>query len=339
MAAAVAAVLSSAAAVSAQPVITINGQAASFSPGPIERGGRVFVPLRGIFERLGATVVYANGTINATGADGRSVSLTIGSTQATVAGQTQTLDVAPFVVGASTYVPLRFVSSSLGAGVNYDASNNLIAINTSGTNVPARPVRTVSLRDEQPGAGASVPSHRPTISASFTGPVDPNTVRVILDGLDITGQTTRSQTGIVYAPPSPLQAGRHRVIVRGTDTGGQAFERSWDFTTGAAAVAPNAITIDAPRDGTAVSPQFIVRGTTRPGARVHITAGAVANQIPGLSFGTGSYVGDVIADSRGAFGQQINVAAISGGQIVVTVVSTAPATRETAEARVRLRVR
>src|SRR5690348_16934185 len=46
--------------------VTVNGQPMALSPGPIERAGRVFVPLRGIFERLGAAVVYSSGTINAT---------------------------------------------------------------------------------------------------------------------------------------------------------------------------------------------------------------------------------------------------------------------------------
>jgi hypothetical protein len=77
--------------VAAQSVtVVVNGQTMNFTQPPIERAGRVFVPLRGIFEQLGASVVYANGQINAT-AHGRTVSLNIGSTQATVAGQPATL--------------------------------------------------------------------------------------------------------------------------------------------------------------------------------------------------------------------------------------------------------
>src|ERR1700755_1777810 len=79
--------------------VTVNGQPANLTPPPTERAGRVFVPLRGVFEQLGATVVYANGVINATG-NGRNISLRIGSTQATVNGQSQYLDVAPFLVGS-----------------------------------------------------------------------------------------------------------------------------------------------------------------------------------------------------------------------------------------------
>jgi hypothetical protein len=100
----------------------------NFTQPPIERSGRVFVPLRGVFEQLGASVVYSNGQINATG-NGRTISLTIGSTQATVAGQPTLMDVAPFIVGATTYVPLRFISQALGASVNWDNSTSTVTIN------------------------------------------------------------------------------------------------------------------------------------------------------------------------------------------------------------------
>src|SRR6202163_2308708 len=119
-------------AFAAGPVtVTANGEPANLNPPPTERAGRVFVPLRGVFEQLGASVVYSAGVINATGR-GHTISLKIGSQQATVDGQQQTVDVAPFIIGASTYVPLRFVSQALGATVNYDGSNNLVAISTNG---------------------------------------------------------------------------------------------------------------------------------------------------------------------------------------------------------------
>jgi hypothetical protein len=110
--------------------VTVNGNPVNLSPPPIERAGRVFVPLRGLFEQLGASVVYENGVINAT-AGSQTVSLTIGSQQATVDGAPQTVDVAPFIVGASTYVPLRFVSQALGATVNYDGANQIVAVSTA----------------------------------------------------------------------------------------------------------------------------------------------------------------------------------------------------------------
>ena len=111
--------------------IVVNGSPVTFDQPPVERAGRVFVPLRGVFERLGASVVYANGDINAQG-NGRSVHLHIGSTQAVVNGQTLTMDVAPFLIGARTLVPLRFVAQSLGAAVNWNQSNNTVYIQGNG---------------------------------------------------------------------------------------------------------------------------------------------------------------------------------------------------------------
>jgi len=112
--------------------VAINGTPVNLSPAPIERGGRVFVPLRGVFENLGASVVYNAGQINATTST-HSVSLRVGSNQAIVDGATQALESAPFILGSSTYVPLRFISQALGAGVNYESSNRLVSITTNGS--------------------------------------------------------------------------------------------------------------------------------------------------------------------------------------------------------------
>ena len=93
----------------------------------------MFVPLRSIFESLGAGVAYDNGTINATLGD-KTVQVKIGSNQAFVSGQQQFLDAPPYIVGATTMVPLRFVSEALGASVNYDSTNG--AINIAAAKVP-----------------------------------------------------------------------------------------------------------------------------------------------------------------------------------------------------------
>ncbi len=119
----------------AQVAITINGNGVDVSPSPILQGGRVFVPLRGVFENLGASVVYDNGAINATG-NGREISLRIGSTQANVDNTPQTIDVAPFIVGASTYVPLRFVSQALGASVSWNGADRVVEISMPGAPAP-----------------------------------------------------------------------------------------------------------------------------------------------------------------------------------------------------------
>src|ERR1700682_3614158 len=286
-------------ALAAGPVtVTVNGTGINLNPAPSERAGRVFVPLRGVFENLGASVVYASGVINATGR-GHSVSLRIGSQQATVDGQQQMLDVAPFIIGASTYVPLRFVSQALGATVNYDGSNNVVAISASGVTAqnPSNQTITpapnpnaqggaINLGNVLPARGASVSARRPTIEAVFAGgTADPNSIRISLDGADVTSDSTRSPRGFTYAPRSPLQAGEHTVRVTGTDTNGQPFNHGWRFASGTSTALAGQITNVRPSDGSVVPRAFTITGHTTPGARVNIQIGSASggsNTIGGL---------------------------------------------------------
>ncbi|HEY4438867.1 MAG TPA: copper amine oxidase N-terminal domain-containing protein [Candidatus Elarobacter sp.] len=228
---------------SAQAVaVTVNGNPIALNPAPTERAGRVFVPLRGVFENLGATVVYDNGTINATGR-GHNVSLHIGSQNAVVDGQNQIVDQAPFIIGASTYVPLRFVSQALGAVVNYNGSNNTVAIvapgrrYVAGANVtPPNEVITpepgpngIRLDSMNPQRGAAIGTRRPDISATFDRAVDPNSLRITVDNYDVTNEANRTRHGFNLQPRQALPGGTHTVRVTGTDDAGQSFNRAWQF--------------------------------------------------------------------------------------------------------------
>jgi hypothetical protein len=336
-------------AFAAGPVsVTVNGNAANLNPPPTERAGRVFVPLRGVFEQLGASVVYQSGTINASGR-GHNISLRIGSQQATVDGQQQTVDVAPFIIGASTYVPLRFVSQALGATVNYDGANRVVAITTSGGNTaqappnqtitPAPPAQpgagSISLTGEQPGRGARVAARRPTISASFSGTVDPATVRIAIDNTDVTNESTRSPRGFIYIPRGPLNPGPHVISVSGTDTGGSPFQRGWRFTSGTSTVAAGSITNVSPANGATVPNQFTVSGRTSPNARVTIQVGTTGGgttvgQLLGALLGAGGQTNTasvtVNADANGRFAQQVNINAPSGTRLGLAISATDPVT-------------
>jgi len=335
-------------ALAAGPVtVQLNGNTLNLNPAPTERAGRVFVPLRGVFENLGASVVYAGGVINATGR-GHSVSLRIGSQQATVDGQQQTLDVAPFIIGASTYVPLRFVSQALGATVNYDGSNNIVAISASGAPQLQQPSNqtitpapnpnaqggAITLGNVLPARGASVSARRPMIEATFAGgTAEPNSIRIALDGADVTTDSTRSPRGFTYAPRSPLQAGEHTVRVTGTDTNGQPFNRGWRFSSGTSTALAGQITNVRPGDGAVVPRSFTITGHTTPGARVNIQIGAAsggANTIGGLIgaiLGGGGNQGStasftVNADGNGDFSQPVSINAPSGTQLAIAINAT-----------------
>ena len=108
--------------------VSINGTPIVFSDQPpVNVGGRLLVPLRAIFEALGATVGYNNGTIKANRGS-TNLELSIGSDQAIINGQRSTLDVPAQAVFGRTLVPLRFVGEAFGAKVNYDPVTQAVSI-------------------------------------------------------------------------------------------------------------------------------------------------------------------------------------------------------------------
>jgi len=313
------------AAVAQQQVsVVVNGQTLSFDQPPIERAGRVFVPLRGVFERLGASVVYQNGQINATG-NGRAISLHIGSTQATVNGQPQMLDVAPFLVGARTLVPLRFVAQALGASVNWDQSSSTVIIGsgngtTGGSYVPP-PNPSFFLTNRRPTG--TVNTLDPSIHAGFSEPVRAGSLRVSVDGADITSQVYSNQSGFDVTPQSSLASGSHQVLVTGITQAGATFARRWSFTTSGVS-GGNFLRNVTPVPNSKITPTFTFAGRTAPNARVHVVASGAQSALLGLfQIGTGTYQTDVQADARGYFSAQVS---LSGQmvQIRVVVQSVAP---------------
>ncbi len=324
--------------------VRINGQPLYLNPGPIERAGRVFVPLRGIFERLGATVVYASGEINAT--KGRTtVALRIGSTAAVVSGQPQTLDVAPFIVGATTYVPLRFIAQSLGAEVGYNDSSQVVSIAiAAGVPVEVRPpVRpapppypppsAVQLRVQQPPPDAVIDNRFHVIAAQFSMNVQAASVRVLLDGNDVTYRTGMSATGFSYKPPAPLEFGSHTVRVSGRGPGGRPFDRSWSFSVRRSGPPPPMrLTISQPASNAAVGRTFTIAGNTVSNGRVRVTAGATP------SF-NGQFNGTTTAGPRGNFNLTVTLRTMPGQQAVsLRVIATDPSTSQSTQTTLQLRL-
>lgn len=129
--------------------VTLNGEPVNLTNGVITRGGQNFVPLRSLFDKLGAIVAYkenhtttptSNGgtaskvekivTITRTAVSKPSLSISINtvSGETTVNGTAVTLATPPFIVNGTIYLPLRFISEQLGATVNWLPQQEEIAI-------------------------------------------------------------------------------------------------------------------------------------------------------------------------------------------------------------------
>jgi hypothetical protein len=107
---------------STRPVtVYLNGAELYFDADPVIINQRSMVLMRKIFEAQGADVLWDDNTKTVTSKRGDTeIRLTIGSGTAYVNGTEVQLDAAPFIQGGRTLVPLRFVSESLGADVQWD---------------------------------------------------------------------------------------------------------------------------------------------------------------------------------------------------------------------------
>lgn len=149
--------------------VQLNGQPLTFDVPPVMESGRALVPMRAIFEALGARITWdpAGQTISAVHPErDRYVILKLGSTTAWVDGRDVTLDVAPSLIEGRTMVPLRFVSTAMGADVTYDGATQTVSIQQAPLAEPA----------EEPGEVATETEGEPEVETEGEtgGFVDPS---------------------------------------------------------------------------------------------------------------------------------------------------------------------
>ncbi|RUS48055.1 stalk domain-containing protein [Cohnella sp. AR92] len=115
--------------------VVLNGESVALSNGVIVRSGQAFIPLRSVFEKLGAKVSWDNESKIATveraaadPADSVKVQLNFKTGTMTLNGSPVQLQNGLFSAEGSTYLPLRFISESLGAKVDWQAKQGKIAI-------------------------------------------------------------------------------------------------------------------------------------------------------------------------------------------------------------------
>ena len=91
--------------------------------------GTTMIPLRGLFEEMGATVSW-NGDEEKIGVQSGDTELLfqIENTRVFVNGVRYGVIVAPRIVNSRTFIPLRFVSENLGYTVSWDGATQTITI-------------------------------------------------------------------------------------------------------------------------------------------------------------------------------------------------------------------
>lgn len=119
--------------------VQVNDEILGFETPPVTEADRTLVPMRFLFEKLGAEVSWDEATNTATAAipanvtdqiqtfgmaEDRRVSFSIDDTTASVNGAVATMDVPARLVNDKTMVPLRFLSENLGYTVTWDEATN-----------------------------------------------------------------------------------------------------------------------------------------------------------------------------------------------------------------------
>lgn len=111
--------------------VEIDGKAIAFDVAPIIVEGRTLVPLRAIFEELGAVVNWDDETKTVSAfKENTSVVLQIGTPTLFVGNESKPMDVPAQIVSDRTLVPLRAVSEAFGCEVNWNGDEKKVTITT-----------------------------------------------------------------------------------------------------------------------------------------------------------------------------------------------------------------
>jgi hypothetical protein len=130
------------------------------------RNGTLLVPLRSMFEQMGAAVSWDEATRTADVAKpGADVKVTVGRAVVVVNGEERPLDVPPMIYRGVVVVPVRVVAEAMGAYVQWLPDRRVVVVRFLGTPVPPPPAPTA--------APAPPPTAAPIVTPAPTPPPTP----------------------------------------------------------------------------------------------------------------------------------------------------------------------
>lgn len=125
--------------------VKLNGTMISFEQPPVIIDGRTLVPLRAIFESMGAIVDWDGNTQTVISTlNGTTVKLTIGSNILYKSGEAKTLDVPAQIINGYTMVPVRAIAEAFGADVNWDGDTQTVYITTKGNTYTVKTIPQIT---------------------------------------------------------------------------------------------------------------------------------------------------------------------------------------------------
>lgn len=109
--------------------VTLDGSYIKFDVKPQIINGRTMVPIRAIFEKMGAAVEWDGNTSSAICTKGDTVvKMTVNSMDMYINNQVTKMDISPVVIGGRILAPARYVAEAFGADVQWSQKNNTVVI-------------------------------------------------------------------------------------------------------------------------------------------------------------------------------------------------------------------
>jgi RHS repeat-associated protein len=212
--------------------------------------------------------------------------LAVAAASVSVNGLPATIGAGTFSVAAVPLLPGSNKLTAIATGVGGVSGSDSIFV-TSDTEPP-------SIGGLMPERGSSTGDGQTPISVGFgdgLSGIEVTSVRLKIDGSDVTAQLVISESGARYQPLSALSEGQHQVAVWVKDRAGNEATASWDF---AVDVTPPTISIQFPVDGSTVgsstvnlvgSVDDVAAAVTVNGTSVELTGGNLS--VPDLALAIG----------------------------------------------------
>lgn len=171
-----------------------------------------------------------------------------------------------------------------------------------------------------PGNGETVSTSRPNVYVIFAGSgasaVNQSTIRLAMNGADVTNQSTTRYESISYVPPVDLPAGRNTAVVTALNVQGGSIRQEWSFFVGTAA-ATSALRFTLPVQGDTVGDSFDIAGYASPYAVVSLSVKVGVGGVIPLQSNVIS--AEVRADETGYFRYPFNgYVPVRGGTYTIT---------------------
>lgn len=195
--------------------LVVNGKTLTDLPlNPIIFNDRAVVPVREVFEALGATVTYnENDNSVKVNYGKRTVKLTIGMKSAIVDGVRMNI---PDGVGAmliakwgeypKTMVPVRFISENIGLDVGYDGENKIISVKEKSTRPTANPSATATPATTPTPTATTTATKEPEVltskltKLSYNYSDDTVTIKITANSaVESLSKAVKTSSGVVYA--------------------------------------------------------------------------------------------------------------------------------------------